>query len=106
MGRDLAVGVGEGVEGLEDLLPEDLVLDADDGRDEDVVERLGLHPDIELLDAEGEAAHQGLERAAGEAEAGLGEAGVLPEALDDAHLGGADGEEALVHGRRRRMARR
>ena len=53
------------------LLAEDLVLDGHDGRDENVVAGLGFDANIELLDAEGEAADELLVGAADESQAGL-----------------------------------
>lgn len=80
------------------LLAEDLVLDAHDGRDKNVVAGLGFDADVELLDAEGEAADELLVGAADESQAWLAEAVVLAERLDDSDLGGRYGEQALLGG--------
>ena len=81
------------------LLAEDLVLDAHDGSNENIVAGLGFDADIELLDAEGEAADELLVGAADESQAGLAEATVLAERFDDSDLGGRYGEQALGGGR-------
>lgn len=40
-----------------DLFLEDLILDRDDSSQENIVQRLGLNPNIELLHAKGQATH-------------------------------------------------
>ncbi len=88
-GLDLLLGGGEAVEGVVDLVVEDLVLDADGDLDEDVVVGLGLDLKLGLLDLEVDEVD-----ALGEGEedvgAGAGDAVELAEALDDAGGEGAD----------------
>lgn len=95
VGGNLAGGVGQAVKGLEHLFSENLVLNRHHGSDKDVIRRLGLDPDVELLDTEGESSDELLVGAADESKAGLTEATVLAKGLDDADLGGRYGEEAL-----------
>ncbi len=46
---DLLLRVCEGVEGIVDLFPDDLILNTHDGLYEDVILRLGFYADVKLL---------------------------------------------------------
>ena len=88
-GLDLLLGGGELVEGVGDLVVEDLVLDADGDLDEDVVVGLGFDGELGLLDHEideVDALGEGNE----EVKAGTGDAVESTKALDDTGGGGAD----------------
>lgn len=54
---DLLDGIGQLVKGFVTLVAQDLVLHTDDRLQKDIVERLGFHADVELLDAKAEATH-------------------------------------------------
>ena len=88
VGGNLTGGVGQGVKGLEHLFAEDLILDRHHGGNEDIIRRFCLHPNVELLDTEGESSNELLVGAADESQAGLAEATVFAKRLDDADLGG------------------
>jgi hypothetical protein len=78
------------VEGVVDLVVEDLVLDADGDLDEDVVAGLGLDLKLGLLDLEVDEV-DALGEGERSAQAGAGDAVELAEALDDAGGVGAHG---------------
>src|SRR5216683_283596 len=93
-GLDLLLRGAELVEGVVDLVVEDLVLDGDGDLDEDVVAGLGLDGELGLLDLEVD--DKGLLGEGDEdLEAGADDAVELAEALDDAGGVGADGEEGF-----------
>src|SRR5262249_42463944 len=90
-GRDLRGGVVELVEGLVDLFGQDVELDGDDHMDKDVILRLGFDPDVQLLDAEVDAAsHRVDERDLG-VQSRPGNADKPAEPLDE-------GGRLLLHG--------
>ena len=72
-------------------------LHGDDGRQEDVVQRLGFHADIDLLDTVAQASHQLLHGTNDKAQTGLGKPAKLSPCFDDADLGGANGKTADAH---------
>ena len=93
-GLDLLLRGAEFVEGVVDLVVEDLILDGDGDLDEDVVVGLGLDGELGLLDLEVDevdALGEGNE----DVQAGADDAVELAEALDDAGGVGADGVEGL-----------
>ena len=84
----------EFVEGVVDLVVEDLVLDGDGYLDEDVVVSLGFDRELSLLDLkvdEVDALGEGDE----DMEAGANDAVELAESFDDTGRVGADGEEGF-----------
>ena len=93
-GLDLLLRGAELIEGVVDLVVEDLVLDGDGDLDEDVVVGLGLDGELGLLDLEVDevdAFGEGDE----DVEAGADDAVEFAEALDYAGSVGADGEEGF-----------
>jgi hypothetical protein len=96
-GLDLFLRTGEFVEGVVDLVVEDLVLDGDGDLDEDVVVGLGLDGELGLLDLEVnevDAFGEGNENV----EAGTDDAVEFAEPLDNAGGVGADGKEGFDDG--------
>ena len=96
-GLDLFLRGAEFVEGVVDLVVEDLVLDGDGDLDEDVVVRLGFDGELGLLDLEVDevdAFGEGDE----DVEAGADDAVELAESLDYAGGVGADSEEGFEDG--------
>ena len=94
MSRDLLVGVREGVKGLVDLFLEDLVLYRHDGCQKDIVVRLGLDPDVQLLHTKGEATDERFVGTNDAVEAWLDQTGELAAPFNHADFGRADCEEA------------
>ena len=88
VGGNLTGGIGQGVKGFKHLFAEDLILHRHHGGNEYIIRRFGLHPNVELLDTEGESSDELLVGAADESQAGLTEAAVFAKRLDDADLGG------------------
>ncbi len=91
-GLDLLLRLGEAVEGVVDLVVEDLILDADGNLDEDVVVGLGLDGELSLLDLEVDEVDT-LGEGHEEVQAGAGDAVEFAEALDDA---GGEGAHLIV----------
>ena len=89
-GLDLLLRRAELVEGVGDLVVEDLILDADGDLHEDVVVGLGLDGELGLLDLEIDEV-DALGEGDQEVQAGTGDAVELAEALDDTGGGGAHG---------------
>ena len=58
--RNLLVGIGQRVKGFVHFITQDLVLNTDDGSQKDIVQRLGFHPNIQLLNTKTDFAHHGL----------------------------------------------
>src|SRR5258708_5189358 len=96
-GLDLLLRGAEFVEGVVDLVVEDLVLDGDGDLDEDVVVSLGLDGELGLLDLEVDEV-DALGEGDEDVEAGADDAVELAEALDYARGVGADGEEGFEDG--------
>src|SRR5690606_32376483 len=80
-GTDLGVRILQAIEGVEDLILADQVLDGDGHLDEDVVLGLGLDVDIQLLQAQIDPASDLLDQRDLEVEARAIDAGKLTEAL-------------------------
>jgi hypothetical protein len=96
-GLDLLLRGAEFVEGVVDLVVEDLVLDGDGDLDEDVVASLGLDGELGLLDLEVDEV-DALGEGDEDVEAGADDPVELAEALDYAGSVGADGEEGFEDG--------
>lgn len=77
---DLLGRVGQRVKGLVALVAQHLVLDAHDGLQEHIVQRLGLDAHVQLLDAKAEPAGLLLARANDHVETGLRQARELAKA--------------------------
>src|SRR5207248_1339581 len=96
-GLDLLLRGAEFVEGVVDLVVEDLVLDRDGDLDEDVVVGFGFDGELGLLDLEVDEV-DALGKGDEDVEAGADNAVELAEALDDTGGVGADGEEGFEDG--------
>src|SRR6202030_3793165 len=96
-GLDLFLWGAEFVEGVVDLVVEDLVLDGDGDLDEDVVVGLGLDGELGLLDLEVDEV-DALGEGDEDVKAGADDAVELAESLDYAGGVGADGEEGFEDG--------
>lgn len=96
-GLDLLLRGAELVEGVVDLVVEDLILDGDGDLDEDVVVSLGLDGELRLLDLEIDE-EDTLGVGDEDVEAGADDAVEFAESLDDACGVGAHGEERLEDG--------
>lgn len=57
--RDLLRWIGECVESFQHILSQDLILNTNHSRQKDIVQRLGLHTDIQLLHTKGQTSYQG-----------------------------------------------
>jgi hypothetical protein len=96
-GLDLFLRGAELVEGVVDLVVEDLVLDGDGDLDKDVVVGLGLDGKLRLLDLEVDEV-DALGEGDEDVKAGTDDAVELAEAFDNARRIGADGEEGFEDG--------
>jgi len=98
VGGNLLARVGELVEGLVDVVGDDVILHGDGNLDEDVVFGFGFDVEGELLDAEIDASGNLVEPGEFEIDAGTGHALELAHALHDDGLGGVDLEKAAQDG--------